>query len=328
MARIVVADNDHDALDLALTDLRLEGHEVYGALDAAGAGGTRRRGLPRRGRPGLPDATRDHRAGAGRAAPTRRTRTCASSSTATTSGWSCGRAPRAIGVPFLAKGNLRALRAAVLKGERADGGVRQGWAGAGGHRGGRPAGGRRRRPHRSCSSRACRREREARAAAADAVAPVADAMRTAMSDAASGTVAGAKQVAARRQPRLPASPARSPPVRGTPVLPVLEDTGDGARGGRDLRHRRPRRPRSRSDARTSRASGSRRWTCAPTLTGLQARAEAASRSPGPERTVLSLPGARPSGRATYAVKLAARTGAGVDVDPVDGPALRSRRRRG
>ena len=35
--RIVVADNDPDALDLALTDLRLEGHEVYGARDAASA---------------------------------------------------------------------------------------------------------------------------------------------------------------------------------------------------------------------------------------------------------------------------------------------------
>ena len=37
MARIVVADNDLDALDLALTDLKLEGHEVFGALDAADA---------------------------------------------------------------------------------------------------------------------------------------------------------------------------------------------------------------------------------------------------------------------------------------------------
>lgn len=35
--RIVVADNDPDALDLALTDLRLEGHEVHGAPDAATA---------------------------------------------------------------------------------------------------------------------------------------------------------------------------------------------------------------------------------------------------------------------------------------------------
>ena len=41
MARIVVADNDLDALDLALTDLRLEGHDVYGALDAADAEVTR-----------------------------------------------------------------------------------------------------------------------------------------------------------------------------------------------------------------------------------------------------------------------------------------------
>jgi DNA-binding response OmpR family regulator len=37
VARIVVADNDLDALDLALTDLRLEGHDVFGALDAADA---------------------------------------------------------------------------------------------------------------------------------------------------------------------------------------------------------------------------------------------------------------------------------------------------
>ena len=37
MVRIVVADNDPDALDLAITDLGLEGHEVFGARDAAGA---------------------------------------------------------------------------------------------------------------------------------------------------------------------------------------------------------------------------------------------------------------------------------------------------
>jgi two-component system nitrogen regulation response regulator NtrX len=33
MARVLVADNDPDALDLALLDLRLEGHEVLGAPD-------------------------------------------------------------------------------------------------------------------------------------------------------------------------------------------------------------------------------------------------------------------------------------------------------
>lgn len=37
MARIVVADNDPDALDLALTDLGFEGHEVHGATNAADA---------------------------------------------------------------------------------------------------------------------------------------------------------------------------------------------------------------------------------------------------------------------------------------------------
>lgn len=33
MARVLVADNDSEALDLAVLDLRLEGHEVTGAAD-------------------------------------------------------------------------------------------------------------------------------------------------------------------------------------------------------------------------------------------------------------------------------------------------------
>ncbi|HEY8301453.1 MAG TPA: response regulator [Jatrophihabitans sp.] len=33
MARVLVADNDREALDLALLDLRLEGHEVTGVAD-------------------------------------------------------------------------------------------------------------------------------------------------------------------------------------------------------------------------------------------------------------------------------------------------------
>lgn len=37
MARVLVADNDSEALDLALLDLRLEGHEVTGATDGEGA---------------------------------------------------------------------------------------------------------------------------------------------------------------------------------------------------------------------------------------------------------------------------------------------------
>ena len=49
---------------------------------------------------------------------------------------------------------------------------------------------------------------------------------------------------------------------------------------------------------------------------------------GPERVVQSLPGPRPSGRASYAVKLAARTGAGMDADRVDRISSRFRQRRG
>ena len=37
MARILVADNDPDALDLALLDLGLEGHVVFGAADGESA---------------------------------------------------------------------------------------------------------------------------------------------------------------------------------------------------------------------------------------------------------------------------------------------------
>ena len=37
MSVVVIAENDPDALELALTDLRLEGHEVHGARDAAEA---------------------------------------------------------------------------------------------------------------------------------------------------------------------------------------------------------------------------------------------------------------------------------------------------
>jgi CheY-like chemotaxis protein len=37
VARIVVADNDPDALELAVLDLRLEGHTVVGAMDGQSA---------------------------------------------------------------------------------------------------------------------------------------------------------------------------------------------------------------------------------------------------------------------------------------------------
>ena len=37
MVRVLIADNDPDALELALLDLQLEGHEVAGALDGESA---------------------------------------------------------------------------------------------------------------------------------------------------------------------------------------------------------------------------------------------------------------------------------------------------
>lgn len=110
---VVVAENDPEALDLALTDLRLEGHEVHGALDAAHA----EQLVERLG----PDAVvLDHRMPPGEtglslaarltiAHPGLRVVIYSNYRSAELSARSA-----AIGVPFLAKGNLRALRAAVV----------------------------------------------------------------------------------------------------------------------------------------------------------------------------------------------------------------------
>jgi CheY-like chemotaxis protein len=113
MARIVVADNDLDALDLALTDLRLEGHEVYGALDAADAEtlvGTV-----------SPDVVvLDYRMPPGISGLELAERLLTDDPDLRVVIYSNyqrvelrARAAR-LGVPFLAKGNLRALRSAVL----------------------------------------------------------------------------------------------------------------------------------------------------------------------------------------------------------------------
>ena len=110
--RVVVADNDPDALDLVLTDLRLEGHETHGARDAARAleliialapdvAVLDYRMPP--GEDGLSLAERlvgDHRD----------LRVLIYSNYQKTE---LRARAAAIGVPFLAKGNLRALRAAV-----------------------------------------------------------------------------------------------------------------------------------------------------------------------------------------------------------------------
>jgi DNA-binding NtrC family response regulator len=114
MARIVVADNDLDALDLALTDLRLEGHEVHGALDAADAEvlvGTV-----------SPDVVvLDYRMPPGITGLELAERLLADDPDLRVVIYSNYqkvelRAHAAtLGVPFLSKGNLRALRAAVLQ---------------------------------------------------------------------------------------------------------------------------------------------------------------------------------------------------------------------
>jgi CheY-like chemotaxis protein len=113
MARIVVADNDLDALDLALTDLRLEGHDVYGALDAADAAA-----LVDTVSPDV--VVLDHRMPPGITGlelAERLRRECPELRVVIYSNYQKVelRARAAtIGVPFLAKGNLHALRAAVL----------------------------------------------------------------------------------------------------------------------------------------------------------------------------------------------------------------------
>jgi len=111
--RIVVADNDADALDLAMTDLRLEGHEVFGAVDAAGAEQLVASVSPQvvvldyrmpPGDDGLTCAERLVRENAG-------LRVLIYSNYQSVD----LRARAAnLGIPFLAKGNLRALRAALV----------------------------------------------------------------------------------------------------------------------------------------------------------------------------------------------------------------------
>jgi len=112
MAVVVVAENDPDALDLALTDLRLEGHEVHGARDAAEAEGL----IDRIG----PDTVvLDHRMPPGETGLSLAERLVADHPEVRVVIYSNYRSAdltaraQAIGVPFLAKGNLRALRAAV-----------------------------------------------------------------------------------------------------------------------------------------------------------------------------------------------------------------------
>ena len=112
MARVLVADNDAEALDLAVLDLQLEGHTVQGALDGESA----LRMLPEF----LPDVVvLDYRMPPGPNGLTvaRRLREehpqLALVIYSNYQDVELVRQARELGVPFLPKGNLHTLRAAV-----------------------------------------------------------------------------------------------------------------------------------------------------------------------------------------------------------------------
>lgn len=118
--RVVIADNDPDALELALTDLRLEGHEVHGAVDATTA-----RELVHRLAPDV--VVLDHRMPPGPTGLELAEQLVAEDVASRVVIYSNYQDPwlreraAAIDVPFLAKGNLRTLRAAVDGSERVSG---------------------------------------------------------------------------------------------------------------------------------------------------------------------------------------------------------------
>ena len=116
--RVVIADNDPDALELALTDLSLEGHEVHTATDAATA-----RELVATLHPDV--VVLDHRMPPGPTGLELAEELVGAGTTSRIVIYSNyqdtslrSRAAK-IDVPFLAKGNLRVLRAAV-RGEAGD----------------------------------------------------------------------------------------------------------------------------------------------------------------------------------------------------------------
>ena len=143
-------------------------------------------------------------------------------------------------------------------------------------------------------------EREARAATADAVFPVDDALRTAMTEAASGTLPGAKHVAVADSATVGVSGDVAARAQDSGI-PVLEDAGEGLVVVATYDTGSP--PASVAERRAH-------------VTGLQVvplglRSTLNDLRPsrggislaGPDRMIESLPGPRPSGRAAYAVKL-------------------------
>jgi len=114
MARILVAENDPEALDLAVMDLRLEGHTVIGARDGESALALIEKFLP-------DVVVLDYRmppgpSGLAVAAQLRRDRPALRLVIYSNyQDIEIVRQAAELGVPFLPKGNLRALRAAVAQ---------------------------------------------------------------------------------------------------------------------------------------------------------------------------------------------------------------------
>lgn len=113
MVRVLIADNDPDALELAMLDLRLEGHEVAGVPDGDSA-------IALIAEFGPDVVVLDHRMPPGPTGLAVATHLRAARPDLRLVIYSnyqnvdLVRAAGELGVPFLAKGNLRTLRAAVL----------------------------------------------------------------------------------------------------------------------------------------------------------------------------------------------------------------------
>ncbi len=145
-----------------------------------------------------------------------------------------------------------------------------------------------------------RAERVARALTADAVAPVGDAMRSAMSDATSDSIAGSKHVALADSSSAGVSNLVATRARDSGI-PVLEDSGHGLVVV--ATYDTPTTPTTVAERRAH-ATGLRiaSLDLRSTLSDLQPSRGGISLA-GPDRTILSLPGARPHGDASYAVQL-------------------------
>ncbi len=147
---------------------------------------------------------------------------------------------------------------------------------------------------------ALKAEREARAAAATAVFPVGEAMRDAMNEAATGAEAGTKRVAVTDSTSVGVAGDVATRARDSGI-PVLEDTGEGlvVVATYDTAS-----PPATVEERRRHVTGLRvaSLDLRSLLDGLRPSRGGISLT-GPEQTIQSLPGPRPSDRPSYDVKL-------------------------